>query len=144
MEITIRGNPIPWAAPKARAVATKGKKPFAMVYDPQQQLKKSLRSVVQDLAPEKPFTGPVVLNIIAYMKIPKSVSKKKKVLMLAGKIRPTKKPDRTNIQKLYEDLLNGIVYLDDAQVVGGSTEKFYSETPRIEMYAEELSQELGI
>lgn len=65
------------------------------------------------------------------MPIPKSTSKKTRLLMLEGKIRPTTRPDRTNLCKLMEDVFNGIVYLDDSQIVGGAVEKWYSDNPRV-------------
>lgn len=58
--------------------------------------------------------------------------------MLEGKIRPTTRPDRTNFCKLAEDILNGIMYLDDSQIVGGSVEKWYSDNPRIVVKIETL------
>lgn len=70
-------------------------------------------------------------RIIAYYGIPKSVSKKKRAMMLEGKIRPTKKPDFDNIAKIVCDSLNTIAYKDDSQVTDGQVRKFYSEKPRI-------------
>ena len=72
-------------------------------------------------------------RIIAYYGIPKNTSKKKKELMLAGKIRPTKKPDFDNMAKIICDSLNKIAYKDDSQVVDGQVRKFYSEKPRVEV-----------
>ena len=54
--------------------------------------------------------------------------------MLQGKIRPICRPDRTNIGKLYEDALNGIVIVDDSQIVEGSVGKWYCERPRVEIF----------
>ena len=51
--------------------------------------------------------------------------------MLAGRIRPTVKPDWDNIGKIYSDALNNIIYPDDKQIVTGITHKLYSETPRV-------------
>lgn len=72
-------------------------------------------------------------RIIAYYGMPKSTSKKKRELMLAGKIRPTKKPDFDNLAKIICDSLNKIAYRDDSQVVDGQVRKFYSEKPRVEV-----------
>ena len=73
------------------------------------------------------------IRIFAYYSIPKSTSKKKRELMLAGKIRPTKKPDFDNIAKIICDSLNGIAYQDDKLIVDGMFRKFYSEQPRVEV-----------
>lgn len=74
---------------------------------------------------------PVVAAIDAYFTIPKSASKKARAEMLAGKKRPTKKPDADNIIKSVLDALNGIAYHDDSQVVGVIINKYYSNTPKV-------------
>lgn len=76
---------------------------------------------------------PLLLDIKAYFKIPKSTSKKRKALMEEGKIRPTKKPDIDNVFKAIADSLNGIAYKDDSQIISGTVSKFYSEQPRVEV-----------
>ena len=73
----------------------------------------------------------LLVEIVAYYPIPKSTSKKKRELMLAGVIRPTKKPDADNVAKVYCDALNGIAYKDDTQIVELTVAKYYSDTPRV-------------
>lgn len=73
---------------------------------------------------------PLDCRILAYFPIPKSTSKKKRVGMLDGTARPTKKPDNDNIEKVVKDALNGIAFHDDSQIVDNQTRKFYSEQPR--------------
>ena len=54
--------------------------------------------------------------------------------MLAGEIRPVKRPDLSNIIKTVEDALNGLAYLDDKQLVDyGPSGKWYSDRPRLEI-----------
>lgn len=72
-------------------------------------------------------------NIIAYYPIAKSTGKKKRQQMLAGLIRPTKKPDLDNVIKSILDALNKVAYHDDTQIVSLSVEKFYSDSPRVEV-----------
>lgn len=71
------------------------------------------------------------MRIYSYLAIPKSVSKKKRQLMIDGKIRPTKKPDWDNIGKIIADSLNEIAYKDDSQIVDGMIRKFYAESPKV-------------
>ena len=71
--------------------------------------------------------------IKSFQSIPKSESKKKRELMLSGKLRPTKKPDADNICKSVLDGLNKAAYLDDTQVVELVCEKYYSDSPRVEV-----------
>lgn len=59
---------------------------------------------------------PVFVNIIAYMPVAKSLSKKAKADCYSWKNHPCKKPDVDNIVKGICDAMNGIVYKDDCQV----------------------------
>lgn len=82
--------------------------------------------------------GELRATIYAYLKIPKSTSKKKTKLMLDQLIRPTKAPDVDNIAKIVLDSLNNLAYDDDKQVVELVVKKFYSDNPRTEVYIEEI------
>lgn len=73
----------------------------------------------------------VSTTIRAYYPIPKSASKKKRMDMAMGYVRPTKKPDCDNIAKIVCDALNGIVYHDDSQIYELTVIKKYSDTPRV-------------
>lgn len=81
------------------------------------------------------------MRIKAYYRIPKSASKKKRAAMLAGEIRPTKKPDMDNVVKIIADSLNNLAYYDDTQIVDCQCRKFYSENPRVEVTIINLSKE---
>lgn len=84
------------------------------------------------------LTGQLKMTVVAYFAIPKSVSKKKRKLMIEEKIRPTKKPDCDNVLKIICDALNTIAYDDDKQIVEMAIRKFYSENPRVEVEIEEI------
>ena len=58
--------------------------------------------------------------------------------MLAGDIRPVKRPDWDNIGKIITDALNEVAYHDDAQIVEAIVEKYYSDNPRVEVTIKEL------
>jgi Holliday junction resolvase RusA-like endonuclease len=75
--------------------------------------------------------GPIEFKVIALMPVPKSWSQKKRAEALMHKINPTSKPDWDNLGKAAADALNGIVYKDDAQIVRGSVEKWYSTEPAL-------------
>lgn len=64
------------------------------------------------------FIGAVDLHVIFYMKKPKSV--KKNAL-------PIKRPDASNLIKLFEDAANNILWDDDSQIIKLLVEKVYSE-----------------
>ena len=84
---------------------------------------------------------PVELEVFAYYSIPKNTSKKKRKMMLEGKIRPIKPSDIDNVYKTVADALNGVAYDDDVQVVRCYAEKFYSDDPRIIVGVRELEEE---
>lgn len=87
----------------------------------------------------KPLEGGVELSIRIFRTIPKSFGKKKKAQAMAGLLFPTTRPDMTNQIKLIEDALNGIAYIDDAQVVFLEAKKFYTnEQERTEAEVREI------
>lgn len=75
--------------------------------------------------------GRVKIEIIAYMKIPKTTSKANREKMLNNEISPTKKPDIDNIAKSVLDAMNKFIIKDDNQVSKMSIEKIYSEEEKI-------------
>lgn len=88
-------------------------------------------AAAQVMAGAPPLTGPVWLNVEMHFGVPASWSKKKREQALLGLIRPTKKPDFDNVLKAVCDGLNGVAWVDDAQVVGGDFKKVYSDRPRV-------------
>lgn len=130
IKIVIPGKPLPWKAPY---VGRRG------AFSPRAKILEAYRWIVK-----KEYIGPLIDNavdcdILIYMPVPLGVSKATRFLMLEGQIRPTKRPDRTNIAKLVEDALNGIVIKDDSLIVGGRIEKWYCENPRVELIITRVS-----
>ena len=74
----------------------------------------------------KMLEGRISIDIIAYLKIPKSTNKAKTQEMLENKLSPTKKPDVDNIAKSILDEMNGFVFKDDNQVSKISVEKRFA------------------
>ena len=75
--------------------------------------------------------------------IPKSETKKNKVLMLARKVFPTKKPDLDNMAKAVLDALNGVAYKDDCQIVTMLSKKNYAEVPYVKVILDEEKPKEG-
>lgn len=102
----------------------------------------------------KMLTGPLRVDITAYFPIPDSYSKARRKRCLSGDERPTKKPDKDNIEKIILDGLNPLykvnkythhkemwaagLYKDDSQVIAGETKKVYGEPARVEVIVTEL------
>ena len=85
----------------------------------------------------EPLDTPVTVAIYIRVGIPTSFSKQKHREALAGIVKPTKKPDADNVLKCFLDAMNGIVYLDDKQVVNIFLTKVYAETPAVEIMVKE-------
>jgi Holliday junction resolvase RusA-like endonuclease len=79
------------------------------------------------------MTGQEVLRgaVQAWVEIevepPQNTSKKLRKRMIDGEVFPAKKPDMDNIIKAIFDACNGVVYVDDKQVVQLSMMKRYGE-----------------
>lgn len=89
----------------------------------------------------KCFEGEVAVKITAFFSIPKSTSKKKKKMMIEGKIHHTKKPDIDNLCKSILDSLNKVAFKDDSQVYMLLGTKNYGDTPRVEVEIVEVEDE---
>lgn len=130
IEIYIPLPPISWEPSR------KGEFTF---YDPKEKEKRVVRYYIREQYDSDPITDYVVIKLQFLFEIPKSYSKKKRQLALDHKIFPTKK-DCTNMQKLYEDCLKGIVISDDRNVVKIFSEKEYSEKEGINIFIETLEE----
>lgn len=82
------------------------------------------------------ITTPCKFLCRTYYPIPKSMSNIEKLLAEFGMVRPISKPDFDNVAKAYCDMCQGFLIYDDAQVVEGVSEKYYSTKPRIEIEIE--------
>lgn len=81
----------------------------------------------------KKLEGAIEAKITGYFPIPKSTSKKKSELMRTQQIPYTNKIDTDNLAKICLDSLNNIAYDDDKQIYRLTVEKWYSDTPRVEI-----------
>jgi len=130
MTITVYGEPIG----KGRPRFTKN----GHIYTPARtkEYEKKIRTAFMEQTGEK-LDGPIYAHLTAYMRIPESAPKKRKQDMEEGKIRPEIKPDLDNIVKCL-DALNGLAFDDDKSIVAVVAEKWYSNTPRLEIVLEQL------
>jgi Holliday junction resolvase RusA-like endonuclease len=67
--------------------------------------------------PLSPIEGPIKLFVTIYRSRPKSAKK--------SDLYPTKRPDYANYMKAVEDIFNGIIWVDDSQVVTAIIKKRY-------------------
>ncbi len=73
-----------------------------------------------------PLTGPLRVEVYAYLQPPASWSGAEVAAALAGLTRPTGKPDLDNVVKAALDACNGVLWADDAQVVELAAGKAYA------------------
>ena len=77
------------------------------------------------------ISGAVMVDLDIRLQIPASWSNKKKHQAEIGLIRASKKPDIDNCEKAIFDGMNGVVWIDDVQVVEVHKRKRYSDTPGV-------------
>ena len=133
MKITVEIAPV--AQMRARHTARGG---FVRTYKAPEQAKaeQSLIACLLPLRPPEPLQGPLWLGVRAYLPIPRCKSNRWKAAAATGEIRPTTRPDLSNLLKHIEDCLTVAGFWhDDKQVVSylPGTGKYYSTRPRWEI-----------
>lgn len=128
LSVTIRLDGPPRGKGRPRATVQKG---HARVYTDDKTVKyeSQLRYAAQQVMAGRPPTAqPIALVMTVRFAVPTGWSKRKTAAALIGHVRPAIKPDADNTLKL-TDALNGVIFLDDKQVVEATVRKVYSETP---------------
>jgi Holliday junction resolvase RusA-like endonuclease len=121
---TVDGDPVPKGRPR---FARRGQ--FVQTYtdaktiDYETQVAMRARHAIGST---KPLEG--ALSVFLYLRytVPASYSKKRKEACLRGVEYP-KRIDIDNVYKSVTDAMNGIVYLDDSQIVEAHIKKVYAE-----------------
>jgi len=88
---------------------------------------------IKAMGSQKPLETPVSVFLYIRLPVPQSYSKKRTEACLAGSERPAKKPDIDNVAKCFLDAMNGVVYLDDTQVVDLHIKKLYSAVAGVDV-----------
>lgn len=121
---------LPQAKKRHRAGLKDGR---IVTYDPQHadkiQTKWMVAKLFRDQGLLKPILGAVEVEVRCYYPFPKTWSKKR----LKEEKYKTSRPDVDNNLKFYFDVMNGIAYVDDAQIVEVWSEKLYSDKPGIDI-----------
>lgn len=125
--IVLVGEPVAWA--RARL----GMRGIPFTPKAQRNNAATLRLAAQEeMAGRAPFDCALRVHLSAEFGVPPSWSRKKQAAALCGDIRPTKRPDLSNVMKQVEDAFNGVVYRDDALIVEyGRLRKVYSTSPKL-------------
>ena len=134
----VEGTPVPKGRPR---FARRGK--FVSTYSPKTTVDyetKVAEAAQLAMGGSEPLETPVGAYIYITLPIPASYSKKRKQDCLSGNERPTKKSDIDNYCKAVFDGMNGIVFLDDSQIVSLHSTKVYGTIGMVEVMVKE---ELG-
>jgi Holliday junction resolvase RusA-like endonuclease len=139
MEFTIPGDPKPKGRPRASVNKHTGRVQVRTP-DKTREAEQTLAARAMEFRPPEPLTGPLHVDVIFVLPVPKSWSKWKHEAAEAGHYFHTSKPDRDNLVKLFKDALNGLFWLDDSQICMGFTQKVYGAQPRTWVRVRELEQ----
>ena len=131
----VEGTPVPKGRPR---FARRGK--FVSTYSPKTTVDyetKVSEAARLAMGSSNPLQTPVGAYIYITLPIPTSYSKKRIQACLSGEERPTKKSDIDNFCKAIFDGMNGIVFLDDSQVVSLHSTKVYGTVGMVEVMVKE-------
>ena len=138
VNFVVEGTPVPKGRPR---FARRGK--FVSTYSPKTTVDyetKVAEAAQLAIGSSEPLETPVGAYIYITLPIPASYSKKRTQACLSGDERPTKKSDIDNYCKAVFDGMNGIVFLDDSQIVSLHSTKVYGTIGMVEVMVKE---ELG-
>ena len=85
-----------------------------------------------------PMNEAIMLTVDAFFSIPRSWPLSKQEDAEVWKIRKISRPDLSNVVKSVEDALNGVVWVDDSQIVQLHASKHYSRTPCVRVRVEQI------
>lgn len=124
VRFAISGNVVPWAR------AGRGRSGHS--FTPAKQ--RNYMNVIKDACDQAmegrpPMEGPLAMDVVAVYPWPKSTPKKRREAP-DGAWKYTK-PDADNIIKIVKDAIEGIAYVNDAQVSAEQARKLLGEKPRL-------------
>lgn len=136
VNFSIEGQPVGKQRPRFRRFGN-----FVQTYTDAKT--KSYETLVKEAATKAmgsspPLEGPVKLDLIIRLPVPKSYPKKRSEACLNGSEWPTKKPDWDNVAKSVADAMNDIVFLDDTQIVIARVVKTYSAEAGVDVQVSEV------
>ena len=131
IRLTIPGQPIAKGRPR---VTNRG------TYTPKRtrDYEKFIRALALHEIGAVLYEGPLAVRVIASYRIPQSWTKARQRAAEDGTCQHTIKPDVDNACKSVLDALNGVFWIDDAQIVRLTVEKLYSRVPAVTVEVRQL------
>jgi len=131
----VEGNPKGKGRPRFSRVGS-----FTKVYTDKQTL--TYEALIATFAKQamggtEPLKTPVSVYLYVRLPIPQSYPKKRRDACLNGSELPCKKPDIDNIAKTYLDAMNGVIFMDDTQVIDLHVKKVYAEKAGVDVMVTE-------
>lgn len=128
LSLTIPGVPVAKGRPRVTAAGR-----FPRVFTPAntRRYEDLIRcEAANAMGGRAPLDEPCSVVLTAYLPIPKSFSKRRRLEAIDGTLRPTTRPDCDNYAKML-DGCNAIIFRDDSLVTDLIVRKRYSERPRL-------------
>lgn len=137
MKLTILGTPQPKQSARFRSVKI-GNKSFVKSYQKKEVLnaEKNIAYDIKQQLPAgfKPISEAIKVKILFVFPPLTSWNKKTENIFNSGvTLYKDKKPDIDNLQKLVCDAMQGVVYLNDSQIVDMHCVKIFGPVPMIEV-----------
>jgi len=124
IQLSVIGTPKALARPR---VSSRGG--FPRMYDSQTKEKGQTLWQLKPQYSEAPLAGPLAIDLVFAMPIPKSASNIRRRLMIEGELYHIFRPDLDNLSKFILDCMNGFIYIDDSQIQELHARKIYSTIP---------------
>ena len=138
IEFVVNKAPVAKGNTKRAFVSPKTGRAFVVASNKTKSAEGQLAGLVAQHAPTEPWTGPIRLDVVFVIGIAKSWPNWRQKAARAGLLWPAKRPDRGNLLKMIEDVLEGPFYVDDKQVVCGEVTKVYGDFPGYRVRLEDL------
>ena len=122
--------PIVPKAQKRDRIGSRGGKGFSYKDKSQKLEEDKLLTLLMAHKPPQPLVGEIYLEIEVIVPVPKSKPRIWRAKALVNLIRPTTAPDADNYAKQIMDVMNGVFFEDDRQVVDLRVGKYYGANPR--------------
>lgn len=145
--IELAGNAVAKGRHRSRIAHDRGGQEFVQNYPDGKTAKYEAQlrwAGAQAMLAQQPGVAPVLrpcrVVVDVYMPVPQNPQggKRGRAAMLAGAIRPTKKPDADNYLKTVGDALNGVVWKDDSNIAEAIVRKWWAEHPRLVVIVETI------
>ena len=131
--------PIPKGRPRIGKGA--GGRPVAFTPSRTRAAEADVLALVSPHAPAEPLLGPIELDIVFSLPIPRSWPAWRREAAALGIVYPIGRPDLDNLEKLLEDALTRAgFWRDDSQIIGVRTRKRYGLRAFSEVWITELEQ----